>query len=225
MSDAALQDVEPKTITVQANKSEEHSHWDLIVRRAKAYSVSPLVPEHLRKTGDAVANCIVAMEMAELLNESPLVIMQHIYFVHGRPGWNATYMIARANKSGKFRDPIDWVIEGTGDNMKATAFTTLAATGRKIEFSVDMKMAKAEDWTKNSKYKSMPELMLRYRSATLLVRLYCPEVMLGMHTVDEVEDVAYSVEQVAPPPSIALQKPVLPPLEVKPETVNEDSEP
>lgn len=48
-------------------------------------------------------------------------------------------------------------------------------------------MAKAENWTKNQKYRSMPEQLLRYRSATFLIRLYCPEVMVGVPAQVEVE--------------------------------------
>jgi hypothetical protein len=35
----------------------------------------------------------------------------------------------------------------------------------------------------------MPQLMLRYRAAALLVRLYCPEVLMGYQTAEELEDV------------------------------------
>jgi len=55
-----------------------------------------------------------------------------------------------------------------------------------------MKMAKAEGWSKNKKYQTMPELMLQYRAATFLVRLYCPEVLSGMPTSDEVEDLRFA---------------------------------
>ena len=52
-----------------------------------------------------------------------------------------------------------------------------------------MAMAKAEGWTKNPKYKTMGAYMLRLRSSVLLIRTTCPEVLLGMQTADEVEDV------------------------------------
>jgi len=34
----------------------------------------------------------------------------------------------------------------------------------------------------------MPELMLRYRAAAFFGRLYAPEILNGMHTVDENQD-------------------------------------
>ena len=52
-------------------------------------------------------------------------------------------------------------------------------------------MAKEEGWSTKagSKWKTMPELMLRYRSATFFGRLYAPEILMGMHSADEVQDV------------------------------------
>ncbi len=40
--------------------------------------------------------------------------------------------------------------------------------------------------------------MLRYRAATLLIRTHAPEVLNGMHMVEEIEDVQASVRDVTP---------------------------
>lgn len=161
------------------------ARFEQLQRAARVFSASPLVPEHMRKEP---ANCIIALALAMEMDENPLVVMQNIYFVSGKAGWAAQYMIARANRSGVFRGRINWRVTGKGDGLRVTAFATLAETGEKVEAEASMEMAHAEGWTRNSKYKSMPETMLRYRSATLLIRWYAPEVMLGYHTADEIED-------------------------------------
>lgn len=152
-------------------------------------AVSPLFPEHLRKGSQqiAVANAVLVLNMASRLNEDPLTVGQNIYFVGGKPGWSSSYMIAKANQHGVFRDPIDWNVKGSGDTLAVEAFGVLTATGKRVAVTCDMKMAKAEGWTNNKKYTSMPEQMLRYRSATFLIRLYCPEVMVGVPTTVELE--------------------------------------
>lgn len=152
-------------------------------------SLSPLFPAHLRAgpKEQAQANGMLVMNMAMRLNEDPLTVAQNIYFVSGRPGWNTTYMISKANMHGVFKNPIDWEISGKGDTLQATAFAELAGTGRRVEVTVGMDMAKKEGWTKNPKYQSMPEQMLRYRSAAFLIRLYCPEVMIGIPAAVEIE--------------------------------------
>lgn len=165
-----------------------------IQRVAGMYAASPLFPEHLRKGGQqsALANAVLVMNIAERLREDPLTVAQQIYFVGGKPGWSATYMIAKANQHGVFKNPIDWKVTGKKETLSVTAHAELASTGKKVEVTVDMETAKAEGWTRNTKYQSMPEQMLRYRSATALIRLYCPEVMIGVPPANEVEDQQYS---------------------------------
>ena len=164
--------------------------FEHMCRVGKMLALSPLFPEHLRKGGTeaAVANGVLVMNMAERLVEDPLTVAQNIYFVSGKPGWSATYMISKANQHTAFSDQIDWDVKGSGDKLSVTAFATLAKTGKKVSVTCDMAMAKAENWVKNAKYQSMPELMLRYRSATMLIRLYCPEVMIGMPPTIELDD-------------------------------------
>ena len=152
-------------------------------------ALSPLFPDHLRKGSKetAIANGVLVMNMAARLNEDPLTVAQNIYFVSGKPGWSSSYMIGKANQHGVFENPISWDITGKGETLSVTAFAELASTGKRVEATCDMAMAKAEGWTKNSKYQSMPEQMLRYRSATFLIRLYCPEVMVGVPAQIEIE--------------------------------------
>ena len=54
-----------------------------------------------------------------------------------------------------------------------------------------MQMAKDEGWygKAGSKWKTMPELMLQYRSAAFFQRTYAPEISMGMQTVEEIRDV------------------------------------
>lgn len=175
----------------------EHSQ-----RVAKVFAASELVPAHLRKNG--VTDVLLAYAIAKRMGEDPVIVMQNIYFVSGRAGWKSEYMIARANKSGVFKGRINWRTTGQGDTLSVTAFAKLAETGDEVTATASMGMAKAEGWTRNSKYQTMPEHMLRWRSATMLIRLFAPEVMLGIAAVEELQDIqtlqpgadgAYSVAQ------------------------------
>lgn len=177
------------------NETPEAQHFGLMQRQARMFAMSPLVPQHLRNgtPEQAMANCYIAMTIADRMGEDRMTVMQNIHIVHGTAGFKAQYMIARANSSGVFRDGIDWEISGEGQGLSVTAFATLAKTGKRVEITCSMAMAKAEGWTKNSKYQTMPEVMLRYRSATFLVRMYAPQVMLGYQTVEEVQDTAIAI--------------------------------
>lgn len=180
-------------IAVMTAKEE----FELEVRKAKTFAISPLVPEHLRNGGEqvAIANCFIAMTMAKQMGENPLVVMQNIYIVKGKAGWSSQYMIAKANGSGLFRGGLRFRTEGKGDTLAVTCYATFADAKDDEEqpsITVSMEMAKAEGWVSNSKYRSMPEQMLRYRSAAFFVRTYCPQVMLGYQTVEEIDDVISS---------------------------------
>jgi hypothetical protein len=185
----------------QLPQSPEAERFSLMQRQARLFAQSPLIPQHLRNgtPEQAMANCYIAMTIADRMGEDRMTVMQNIHIVHGTAGFKAQYMIARANASGVFKDGIDWTIEGKGKDLSVTAFATLASTGRRVEITVDMVMAEAEGWTKNPKYKTMPEIMLRYRSGTFLVRMYAPQVMLGYQTVEEREDLGFAAAPIAEP--------------------------
>lgn len=177
----------------QANASlamlMDPQRFDHLLRVGKLLAASPLFPQHLSggNTDKSLANAVLVLNMANRLNEDPLTVAQNIYFVGGRPGWNTTYCIAKANQHGVFKDPIDWEVKGKAESLSVTAFGVLRGTGKRVQITCDMEMAKKENWIKNPKYQSMPEQMLRYRSAAFLIRLYCPEVMVGVPAAVEVE--------------------------------------
>lgn len=161
--------------------------FELVQRRAKAFAESTLVPKEYQRN---LANCVVAIEIADRVGYSPLMVMQNLYVVHGRPGWSAQYIIAAMNSCGRFK-PLDFDISGKGDDYGCVAWTE-DKNGRRLESSrITIKMAKDEGWyDKNgSKWKTMPEQMLRYRSASFLGKIYAPDILMGLQTAEEIEDV------------------------------------
>lgn len=155
--------------------------------QASLLAQSQFLPKHY---ANRPADCLVAIQWAQRTGLDPLELLQNTFVVHGTPGMKASYMIGLANKRGPFEGPIRFRVEGTGDDMVAYAWGVI--DGEEYTASASMKMAKAEGWSKNKKYQTMPELMLQYRAATFLVRLYCPEVLSGMPTSDEVEDLRFA---------------------------------
>jgi hypothetical protein len=156
--------------------------WKFAVIMAK----SDIIPVHYRNKPE---NVFIAMQSAYRMNLDPMMMMQNTYVVSGKLGMNSSFAISLANNSGLFASGIKYRIEGSGDNLQVTAYTNLKKTDEEISFTIGMKEATAEGWTKNPKYRSLPELMLRYRAATLLLRTHAPEVLNGMHMVEELEDI------------------------------------
>ena len=161
--------------------------YDLIVRKAKALAASTMIPKDYQNN---VANTLVALEMAHRIGASPLMVMQNLHIIHGRPSWSSTFVIAAINGCGKFT-----ALRFVGDLDKGIkAVATEKATGETVEGpAVTMAMANAEGWVSKagSKWKTMPELMMRYRAAAFFGRLYAPEITMGMHSVEEVVDIQH----------------------------------
>lgn len=152
---------------------------------ANIFAKSDIVPAHYRGKPE---NTFIAVQTAYRMNLDPMLIMQNTYVVSGKLGMNSTFAISLANSSGIFDGGIRYRVDGSGEELKVTAYANLKKTGEEISYTISMRDATAEGWTKNSKYKTLPELMLRYRAAVFLIRTHVPEVLNGMHMVEEIED-------------------------------------
>jgi hypothetical protein len=94
------------------------------------------------------------------------------------------------------------------------------ATNTRLESTkVTMEMAVNEGWygKNGSKWQSMPDLMLRYRSAAFFGRIYAPELLMGLTTAEEVRDTieltadgegGYTVAEPATPAAEPFKAPV-----------------
>lgn len=157
-------------------------------RVAKMMTASSLVPKEYQNN---IPNIMIALEMANRIGASPLMVMQNLNIIQGRPSWSSQFIISALNSCKRFT-PLRFKMEGEGDEYGCTAWAK-DHSGEVLEGpKVTWKMAKEEGWaTKGgSKWKTMPELMFRYRAAAFFGRLYAPDVLMGMGSADESEDIA-----------------------------------
>lgn len=188
MTLAALRD-QPKQEIVRAGFSDSAS-FDLLQRCANALSKSTLVPSTFQNN---LPNCIIALEMAQRIGASPLMVAQHLYIVQGKPSWSAVFLIASFNQCGRFT-PIRYEFEGkpgTDDwGCRATA-TDKESKEKLVGPLITIALAKKEGWYSKggSKWQTIPELMLRYRAAAWFVRTVAPEISMGLQTAEELHDV------------------------------------
>lgn len=178
----------------------------MINRLADRYSNSGMVPDTYKGKPD---NCFTALELAARMNVSPMLIFQNLYIVQGKPSWAGQACKALIDGCGKFRDS-EYIM--TGSVLDGTRGCYLQAvntrTGKLIKGTeITLKMAMDEGWsTKNgSKWKTMPEQMLKYRAAAFFARTECPEALMGFQTADEVEDVHGTAPQQAEKVIITLE--------------------
>ena len=182
----AIVPVEPQPAAV-FNPVSGTTAFDLAQRMSKALASSDLVPDAFRGN---VANCLIALEISTRLNMAPLMVMQNLHIIHGRPSWSSQFIIAAINSSRRFTT---LKFEFNKDRTSCTAYATERATGEVIRgATVTLEMASVEGWStkKGSKWATMPELMLQYRAAAFFGRVYCPEILNGLYSEQEVMDIA-----------------------------------
>lgn len=156
---------------------------------AEYLSTSDIIPTIYK---NKPANCFIALEFARRMGWSAMEVMQGLFIIQGKPSWSSQSLITFANSSGKYT-PIRYKMTGTEgkDDWGCIAYMTDKETGELLEGpEVTIGMAKKEGWYQKtgSKWVSIPGLMIRYRAATFLIRLYAPELTMGLRTMDEAED-------------------------------------
>ena len=149
---------------------------------------SKFFPAALR--GDAgSAFCI--MDMAARLGVSMLTIANNVYEVHGNMGFSGKFAIAMLMRCPKYtRVKYDY-INGTDyrAGVRVIGYRADAPDDPDIGPAVTPEMVRAEGWNKNPKWTTMPDLMYRYRAAAFFLRLYAPDMLMGMQTAEELDDI------------------------------------
>ena len=196
----------------------------------------------LMENPNATSNCLIALNMANRMGYDPLMIMQNLYIIEGRPAWSSQFIIAAINACGKF-DPLQFEIVNEGEkeieyvnsywengkklsnqatvkleNLTCIAWTTDKKGNRLQSDKISMEMAVKEGWyQKNgSKWQTMAGQMLRYRAAAFFGRIYAPEILMGIYAADEIRDFVDVTPERAPQPAAQPKQQQLPCYDIKP---------
>lgn len=209
--------------------------FELSQRIAKMLSSSTLVPEQYRATiqkkagkdehgnqlwreepnPNGLSNCVIALNMSNRMGADPLMVMQNLYLVNGRPSWSSQFIMAGINSSGRFSalrfelkdlgEKEVECVETVWENRKSkkisktvkihdfscVAWAIERETGERLESSkITIEMAVKEGWytKEGSKWQTMSEQMLRYRAASFFGRVYAPELLMGLRSAEEEQD-------------------------------------
>lgn len=181
---------------------------ELVIKEEKQVAITPQVlsMDRLMEMADMLAkstvipvayqnrseNVFIALDMASRMGVSPLVVMQNLYVIQGKPSFSGQAVASMIRSNPKFRNvELHYVGEEGKDSWGAYVTAENVANDRQLKgATVTLAIAKAEGWyQKNgSKWKTMPELMLAYRAYAWFGRVHCPEIMMGLQTTEEVYD-------------------------------------
>lgn len=144
--------------------------FETMQRVCKLFANSELVPDMYKVSEKnpiekAMANCMIAIEVAQRIGASPLMIMQNMIIIYGRPSWSSKFLVATVNTCGRFnplqyrftnlgrigkveytdyvwndrtrkKDAVVKIFDGTQiDNIQCIAFTTAKGSNDILESS------------------------------------------------------------------------------------------
>lgn len=158
-------------------------------RMAQLLVASDTIPQSYK---GKIADCVIAIDMANRMGVSPLVIMQNSQIVRGNFSWKGTACKAMIDGCGKYKDSYYVEVGQRGTDTWGYYLEAIDKRDRVVKgCEVTIKMAKDEGWYQKdgSKWKTMPELMLKYRAAAFFFRTECASLAMGFLTTEEQEDI------------------------------------
>lgn len=158
-------------------------------KTAQLLSQSTIMPEKYRgKPGD----CLILLDLSGRMGLSPISIAQYSQVVKGNFSWTGQACKALVDGCGRYSRS-QYVMFGEIGTMSRGCFLRAwEKTGEVVDGpAVTMQMSRDEGWLQKtgSKWKTMPELMLRYRAAAFFARSECPNLLMGFQTAEEIQDV------------------------------------
>jgi len=159
------------------------------VEWADKIAQSSLLPKQYQRNP---ANVLLALEYGTALGISPVVAMQQIHVIEGKPTASAQLIGGLVRQAGhKLR------VEFDDRTMTATA-TVIRSDDPDYEFKAvwTMDRAKAANLVNKGNWKTYPAAMLKARAITEVARDACPEALFG---------VAYTAEELAPDAPVRVE--------------------
>ena len=166
-------------------------------KNATIIAKSDLVPETYHNNPE---NVLIAIDMASRTGFSLMQIMQNLYIVRGKPSWSGSFCMNAIKACGRY-DKVKYVLIGEDPSARDFGVYVQAvdkSTGELVRgVTVTWDTVKAEGWDSKpgSKWKTMPELMFKYRAAAFFARTECPEVLQGVRDEYEQRDISGWEEQ------------------------------
>jgi len=173
-----------KALEMQAMREiapfESKDGFEVAQRMGKLLTMSNVISGDWRNN---IANAVVAIDLSHKTGIPAMTIANHIYVVHGKVGFSAEFYRAIIHGSGRFIDLISY--QFNSDESACRVYLTDNKGDVKYGSWYSIEMAKAEGLydKKGSKWKIMPEVLLKARAATLFAKDYVSDIYLGLTNI------------------------------------------
>ena len=143
------------------------------------------------------ANVLVAVQWGMELGLAPMQALQNIAVINGKPSIYGDALLAMVRADHRCRGVKEYL-----DGETAVCLITRSHQAGEVEeierkFSVD-DAKRAGLWGKQGPWKQYPQRMLQMRARSLAIRDGFPDVIKGLISVEEAEDMAAPIKDVQP---------------------------
>ncbi|WP_395146995.1 RecT family recombinase [Moraxella atlantae] len=164
------------------------------------------VPKHLQGN---VGDCFAIVGQALRWGFDPYAVAQKTHLVNGVLGYEAQLIIAVINGKApiegrlKFEHYGDWTKVKSKTDSPADVGVRVSAVMRGDDEPtvLDLSMAQVGTVRNSPLWMADPRQQLAYLAAKRWARLYCPDVILGLYSVDELESRNSEPKDVTPKPT------------------------
>lgn len=178
---------EPKISIGELTMWNDEPTFEKLQRMGKLLAASEIIPQHYR---GKVADCTIAIDMANRMGVSPLVVMQNSQIVRGNFSWKGTACKSMIDSCKRYKKTRYVEVGEAGKDTHGVYLEAETQDGEIVKgVTVTVEMAKKEGWWQNQKWQTMTSLMLRYRAAAFFMRTECASVAMGFLTTEEQEDI------------------------------------
>lgn len=179
---------------------EDGGVFDRMYRIAELMSSAKLVPEHLQ---GSVGDCFMVVQQAYRWQMDPFAVGQKTFLVSGKLGYEGQLVAAVVNSRAPITGRLNYEYNGSGDQRTVTVSGTLDGESQPRTLTLSIGDVK----TGNKNWQQIPDQMLAYRGARDWARRHTPEVLLGVYTPDELEDMRGGPREVKASTSGASMQP------------------
>ncbi len=177
-----IQKTRPAPVQIQSgNKgitlrnTDEMWQWALYVQQAG------ITPDTL----DSPSKILVAIQYGLEIGLTPMVALNSIAVIGGKPCIYGDVGLAMAYKSGMM-EYIEETVEGVGEDMVATCTVKRQGQPNPVVRVFDVAKAKTAGlWKKKGTWTSHPDRMLKYKARAFALRDTFPDILEGLHLYEE----------------------------------------
>lgn len=190
---------EPSNFEVQISQQFQEmelqiKYMDFDLKLSEKLAKTQFVPKQYQGHPE---DCFAAIQYGRTFGLQPLQSLQNIHVINGRPGLSSQAMFAVCMKYAD-GPPEILMEEKAGQPFAASVAWTRKGNKKTVRFTMDdAKKAKLTEKT-GSLWNVYPANMLQWRAAAFCSRLMFPDVLAGVYTHEELQEITNEIQ----PPKI-----------------------